>query len=113
MLQSATQVRQEEPMSTEQQPSGNEAEQIQLAREIGTALSDAFVAYVRDQVSMSWSMKMKSMITIIMTITIITTDMTHNPMMRWLSRKTWRRNRRARRNETAGARHLYPTGHRG
>jgi len=38
-------------MSTEQQPSGNEAEQIQLAREIGTALSDAFVAYVRDQVT--------------------------------------------------------------
>lgn len=38
-------------MSTEQQSSGNEAEQIQLAREIGAALSEAFVAYVRDQVT--------------------------------------------------------------
>lgn len=38
-------------MSTDKQSTTHEAEQIQLAREIGTALTDAFVGYVRGQVA--------------------------------------------------------------
>lgn len=38
-------------MSEEKDATTNEAEQVQLAREIGSSLTDAFVGYVRGQVT--------------------------------------------------------------
>jgi len=49
MLLSPTHV-QEDAMTPDNDPTMNEAEQIQLAREIGASLTDAFVGYVRGQV---------------------------------------------------------------